>query len=67
MTDEQPKVGKKQSIIEGTLAQALGMNMAGLFVIYQASHGHYYQAGFEVYLGGTAGIILYIAFKSLRK
>lgn len=57
----------KQSIVEGTIAQALGGSLGSVIVIGCASFGHFFPAGFESAFGTLLGITAYIAFKSLRK
>jgi hypothetical protein len=57
----------KQSIVEGTIAQALGGSVASVLILSCASFDVYFAAGLESALGSLFGITAYIGFKSLRK
>jgi len=66
MSDE-PRTQKKQGIIEGTIAQALGGSIASVIVLGCASFGHFFAAGFESAFGTLLSVLSYIGFKNLRK
>ena len=57
----------KQSIIEGTMAQALGGSVATMIVGVCASFNHFFPAMFESAFGTFLGILSYIIFKGMRK
>ena len=57
----------KKSIVEGTIAQALGGSLATVIVGLFASFDHYFPAMFESAFGTLLGILSYIVFKGLRK
>lgn len=57
----------RQSIIEGTLAQALGGGVSIMIVTGLASFDIYMKAGFETAFGTVLGIAFYIKFKTLRR
>lgn len=57
----------KQSIIEGSLAIALGGSVAATIVGAFEAFGHFMPAKFESGFGTTLGILGYIFFKILRK
>ena len=65
MSDE-PQKPTTYSIIEGTIAQALGGSAASLFVLTLAAFKIYLPAGYESALGSFVGIVTYILVKTWR-
>lgn len=54
------------SIVEGTIAQALGGSVATLIVLTLAAFKHYLPAGYESALGSFFSIVLYLIWKGSR-
>lgn len=63
MTDEQKPMPTGKSIVEGVSAQGFGGALGTLWVLHQASNGHYYPAGMELALGTVFGTVCYILYK----
>jgi len=67
MSDETQTKPTKRSIVEGSLAIALGGSVAATIVGIFEAFGHFLPAKFESGFGTTLGIVGYICFKTLRK
>ena len=64
MSDE-PQRPTGYSIIEGTIAQALGGSAASVFVLTLAAFKVFLPAGMESALGSFVSIVVYIGWKSM--
>jgi hypothetical protein len=65
MSDD-PQKPTGYSILEGTMAQALGGSIASVFVLTLASFHIFLAAGMESALGSLLSVIAYLAVKTWR-
>lgn len=52
-----------KSILDGTIAQAVGCGIGTLYVLGEASKGHYFAAGYELALGNLISAGCYVLWK----
>jgi hypothetical protein len=65
--NDAPSAPTNKSIMEGSLAAALGGSAASVIVLGLASFGFQFAPGFESAFGTLLTVLAYIGFKKLRQ